>query len=86
MRHYKQSADNHILSIGTGYGGEEITESEYNEIMAVIKSCPHLDGKGYRLKTDLTWETYDVPPTTGTPPATEIEMREALTILGVDVP
>lgn len=62
MRYYKQSSDNYILAIGTGYGGAEISEQEYNEIMSVIRSCPNEDGKGYRLRTDLTWEEYDLPP------------------------
>lgn len=62
MRYYKQISDNYILAIGTGYGGKEISEQEYNEIMSVIRSCPNEDGKGYRLRTDLTWEEYALPP------------------------
>lgn len=62
MRYYKQISDNYILAIGTGYGNNEISEAEYNEIMSVIRSCPNEDGKGYRLRTDLTWEEYDLPP------------------------
>lgn len=59
---YKQIQNNYIAAIGTGCGGEEISEQEYNEIMSVIRSCPNEDGKGYRLRTDLTWEEYDLPP------------------------
>lgn len=62
MRYYKQISDNYILAIGTGYGGAEIPEQEYNEIMSVIQSCPNENGKGYKLRTDLTWEEYDLPP------------------------
>lgn len=62
MRYYKQIQDNYILAIGTGYGNDEISEQEYNEIMSVICSCPNEDGKGYRLRTDLTWEEYELPP------------------------
>lgn len=62
MRYYKQISDNYILAIGTGYGNNEISEQEYNEIMSVIRSCPNENGKGYRLCTDLTWEEYDLPP------------------------
>ena len=61
MRYYKQIDSDYILTIGTGYGGEEITETEYNQIMSVIQSRPSADGKGYKLKTDLTWEEYDLP-------------------------
>lgn len=62
VRHYKQVTDNYITAIGTGYGGEEITEAEYNTILAAIQSRPTAAGKGYQLKTDLTWEEYDLPP------------------------
>ena len=62
MRYYKQIQDNYILAIGTGYGNDEISEQEYNEIMSVIRSCPNEESKGYRLCTDLTWEEYDLPP------------------------
>lgn len=62
MRYYKQIEDDYIVAIGTGFGGTEITEEEYDNIMSIIKSAPHEDGKGYRLKTDLTWEEYDVEP------------------------
>lgn len=86
MRYYKQISDNYIIAISTGYGGEEITESEYNEIMAVIQSCPHADGKGYKLRTDLTWEEYDLPPEP--PEEEEITLEDALDMLrelGVEV-
>ena len=62
MRHYKQISDNYIVAIGTGHGGIEITEAEYTEIMSIIQNCPQTAGKGYHLKTDLTWEEYDLPP------------------------
>ena len=61
MRYHKQATDQYILAIGTGYGGEEITEAEYNEIMSIIQNRPSAEGKGYKLKTDLTWEEYDLP-------------------------
>ena len=62
MRYYKQIDSDYTVAIGTGFGGTEITEEEYNQIMSVIQSAPHEDGKGYRLKTDMTWEEYDVEP------------------------
>lgn len=62
MRHYKQIAAPYIVAIGTGPGGEEITEAEYNEILSIIRNRPQAEGKGYRLRTDLTWEEYDLPP------------------------
>lgn len=81
MKHYKQTSDNYITAIGTGYGGEDITEAEYNEIMSIIQSRPIADGKGYRLKTDLTWEEYDLPPEPELSDDDEISNDEALEIL-----
>ena len=81
MRYYKRISDNHILAIGTGNSNDEITEQEYNEIMSVIQSCPNEEGKGYRLKTDLTWEEYDLPPVPEPSDDDEISTDEALNIL-----
>lgn len=36
MRYYKQISDGHIIAIGTGPGGTEITEAEYNTLLAEI--------------------------------------------------
>ena len=80
-RYYKQTDDVYILAIGTGYGGTEITEAEYNEIMAIIQNRPTAEGKGYRLKTDLTWEEYDLPPVPEPSDDDEISTDEALNIL-----
>ena len=81
MRYNKQTSNNYILAIGTGYGGTEITEAEYNEIMAIIQNRPTAEGKGYRLKADLTWEEYDLPPVPGPSDDDEISTDEALNIL-----
>ena len=81
MRFYKQASNNYIIAVGTGAGGTEITESEYNDIMAIIQSCPAAEGKGYRLKTDLTWEAYDLPPKPEPSDEDELSDAEALNIL-----
>lgn len=81
-RYYCQYNDSGILlAIGTGAGGTEITEAEYNEIMAIIQSCPNVDGKGYRLKADLTWEEYDLPPASEPSDDDELSNEEAFNIL-----
>ena len=78
MRYYKQIDNNYILAIGTGCGGTEITESEYNEIMTVIQNKPsRTETLDYRLKTDLTWEGYEHEPD----PEPEPTAYEALSIL-----
>ena len=62
MRYYKIIDGEYLKAIGTGRGGIEITESEYNEILAVIRNRPASEpGYGYRLKTDLTYERYEMP-------------------------
>ena len=79
MRFYKTIDNGYIISIGTGNGGEEITEQEYAEILSVIRNKPTpLDGHDYRLKTDLTWEAYEIDPPDPDP---ELDDAEALDIL-----
>ena len=63
MEYYKRIENGYILAIGENMGGTEITEAEYNEIRAVIASKPPREGDtDYRLREDLTWEAYTVPP------------------------
>lgn len=82
MRYFVQyGKKNHIIATGTGYGGTEITEAEYNEIMAIIQNHPTAEGKGYRLKADLTWEEYDLPPEPEPSDEDELSEAEALDIL-----
>ena len=80
MRYYKIIDNGYILMIGIGNGGEEITEEEYNEILAVILAKPQAtDTTDYRLKTDLTWEPYEVEPID--PETEELAEDETLSIL-----
>lgn len=81
MRYFKALSDGYIYAIGTGSGGIEITEAEYNEIMAIIQNRQIAEGKGYRLKADLTWEEYDLPPVPEPSDDDEISTDEALNIL-----
>ena len=81
MRYYKQIIDNYLTAIGTGPGNIEITEAEYNQILTIIQNRPQSEGKGYRLKTDLTWEEYDLPPVPEPSDDDEISTDEALNIL-----
>lgn len=62
MRHYKYVRDGHILAIGSGPGFTEISESEFNRLLDILKTRP-TDGN-HVLTEDLTWEkveetTYD---------------------------
>lgn len=81
MRYYKQTSNNYIIAIGTGAGGTEITEAEYDEMMAIIQNRPATEGKGYRLKTDLTWDEYDLPPEPEPSDEDELSDAEALNVI-----
>lgn len=81
MRHYKQTSADYIIAIGTGSNNTEISEVEYNNILTVIRNRPAAEGKGYRLKTDLTWEAYDLPPEPKPSDDDEISDDEALSII-----
>lgn len=79
MRYYKTIDNGYITAIGTGGGGVEVTEAEYNRIMAVIQTKQErTETTDYRLKTDLTWEAYTVEPPVDDE---EISDEEALDIL-----
>lgn len=79
MRYYKIVNNGYITAIGTGNGGTEVTQFEYNEIAALIHNKPQRTNTvDYHLKADLTWESYNVEPIV---PSEEIDADEALTIL-----
>lgn len=80
-RYYKQTDDVYILAVGVGAGGMEISADEYSKILSIIQNRPSAYDKGYRLKTDLTWEAYDLPPVPEPSDDDEISTDEALNIL-----
>lgn len=58
----KNIKDGYIVSIVKGVTIGNITEEEYNRIREVIRGKPEAEaGFDYRLKEDLTWETYEKP-------------------------
>ena len=58
MRHYAQyNETGKLIAIGTGYGGTEITEEEYNRLLSEIREKAALVDKLYR--GEITIE--DVP-------------------------
>lgn len=61
-KYFKNIEGDYIVSISTGCGAEEITQEEYDNIMDIIcnqRPKPQV-GFDYKLKTDLTWESYEV--------------------------
>lgn len=72
---YKYINDNFIIGVGTGAGGEEITEQEYNAILEKINSRPEApEGHSYRLTTAMEWELCETPKIE---PTTEEEIIES---------
>ena len=57
MRYYAQYSDNKLIAIGTGHGGTEITETEYNRLLSEIREKAALVNKLY--SGEITIE--DVP-------------------------
>ena len=47
MRYYKLVSDESLIAIGTGYGGTEITEAEYNALLSEIREKATLVDKLY---------------------------------------
>lgn len=79
MRHYRKNEGDHILFIGTGAGGEEITQEEYEAILEIIHSRPTPEpGNMYLLRTDLTWELTEEPEVDDD---RELSAEEALDII-----
>lgn len=63
MRYFKSVKDGVIETVGTGSGGIEITEEEYNEILSAFADRQKsTETRGYRLTTGLTWEPFDIEP------------------------
>ena len=84
MGYYKYINNGYIEGIGEATGNGNITEAEYNEILTIIRNQPTPQaGYGLRLKTDLTWEEYELPPEPEPEPTEEEDMQMALEVLGV---
>lgn len=81
MRYYKNTADGYLLSIGIGLGGTEITEKDYNAILAVSTQKPATtETTDYMLLENLTWKPYTIDPVSESEPTTE-DKAEAYDIL-----
>ena len=78
MNYKKYVTDDYIIAVGTGTGGTEISEAEYDQILAAIRAKPpRTETEDYRLREDLTWEAFAVEPL----PEPELDDSEALEIL-----
>lgn len=58
MRYYAQyNENNKLIAIGTGYGGVEITESEYNALLSEIRTKADLVNRLYNAEVTIS----DIP-------------------------
>jgi len=79
MKYYRVISGGYILAVGVDIGGEEITEAEYNELLGIIRSKPAAtDTTDYRLRENLTWDSYEVEPPDPDP---ELDGEDVLEIL-----
>ena len=83
---YRIVTDGIISVIGTGCGGERITEDEYNHIKSMISNRPAApEGFGYRLTESLEWELYELPEEEAEADASAEDYQNALREMGVRV-
>lgn len=62
MKYFKNIFNGYIVSVSTQQGQTEISQEEYNIVLARIKSMPKApQGFEYRLKANLTWELVRMP-------------------------
>ena len=82
MRYCEFDENGYIIGIGTGAGGVEIDKARYDAVIAALALKPaETDTVDYKLKTDLTWESYQVEPLEPTPQEIESDYAEAGRIL-----
>ena len=78
-------SNGYIICVGddNGYGGVEISDERYNAILSALQHKPQVtEAINYRLKIDLTWESYEAESTPNEEPnPTDEERLEAYEIL-----
>ena len=77
MRYYKNKDNDIVVCVSTvnADGDGNITESEYNELLSMIRQMP--EGKMIHDNGDGTYSYVDAPPM----PEPDVEPEEALEIL-----
>lgn len=82
MKYFLNLDGDYIASLSTEFGEQEIPESEYNEILSIVRSYPKGAPGGYTYRfnaTSLEWELVELPPIPDPDP--ELTDEEALEIL-----
>lgn len=88
MRYYKSINDEYLIAVGIGAGGEEINETEYNQLLGIIANRPTAqEGYDYKLHADtLEWELVEMPVVPVEDEDADItDYENALSDLGVTV-
>lgn len=63
MRYFKVQNGEYIVAFGKGSYGDEITIEQYLQIQTALTAKPSpTETTDYLLKTDLTWESYEIDP------------------------
>ena len=62
--YYKIIENGYIIAVTTGAGQTPITETEYNELLSIIRTAPTAPtGYAYMLNAaTLEWELVELPP------------------------
>lgn len=82
MKYYKTTLNGYIIYISTNGGAVGITETEYNTILAIIRSKPTApESFVYRLREDLEWELYELPALEEETPLEAMTTAELKTIM-----
>lgn len=82
MRKHKYISGGYISQIGEGSGGMEISDAEYQRLMALLQARPEEPaGKIYRLREDEEWELCDADARPEPDPEAEISSAEAMEII-----
>ena len=73
---YKVIDNGHIVGVGTNGNNnvDAVTETEYNELLTIIKNAPTDAPSGYAYKlnaTTLEWELVELPPAPEPEPTAE---------------
>lgn len=74
MRYYKIVVNGYLVAVGTGAGGIEITEHEYNDLLLLIAGKPAApEGHAYRITEAGEYVLVEIP-------YVEPDMNEELTV------
>ena len=84
MRYYKNTEDGYLMAIGTGDGGTEISEEEYNALLIFLNERPEApENMEYWPTATLDWELRELTKPTIEEAAVQ-DMLNALNRLGVE--